>query len=158
MKAREPRVETAIPARIRLGERWLDATIMNVSLHGMMLRMTNPPGRGSYIEVRRGAAVVIGRVIWAKDGKCGVRSQDRIDLPALNGGDAQAAPAWKAGDADRRASQRRSVEESAAASHAWARRFQFAALIAGIIGGCFLILHSLAETFGSAMSRIAAAL
>ncbi|WP_066697147.1 PilZ domain-containing protein [Sphingobium amiense] len=157
MKEREPRVATAIPARIRLGDQWLDATIMNVSLHGMMLRMARPPGRGSYIEIRRASTIVVGRVIWAKDGKCGIRAQDRIDISALTG-DAPAAPAWKAGDADRRAVQRRSIEESAAASQVWARRFQFAALIVAIVGGGFLILHSLTETFAAAMARVADAL
>jgi len=157
MKERERRIATAIPARIRLGDQWLDATIMNVSRHGMMLRMARPPGRGSYIEMRRASTIVVGRVIWAKDGKCGVRSQDAIDIPALTG-DAAAAPAWKAGDADRRAVQRRSIEESAAASHIWARRFQFAVLLLAIVGGCFLILHSLMESFAVAMAKIADAL
>ena len=157
MQEREPRVATAIPARIRLGERWLDATIMNVSLHGMMLRMVRPPARGSYVEIRRASAVVVGRVVWAKDGKCGVRAQDLIHLSSLTG-DAPAAPAWKAGETDRRQVQRRTIEDSTARSQALARRLQFAALIVGIVAGSFLLLHALTETFASAMARVTNAL
>ena len=158
MKKREPRTNTSIPARMRLDDQWTDVRIMNLSLHGMMLRIANPPSRGSYIEVRKSSAVIVGRVVWAKDGRCGVRAQDVIDMSALTNAAAAAPPAWKAGDPDRRVQQRRSMEESEARSRLTGRRLQFAAMIAAVLLGTFAIFTLISETFTSVMARVSTAL
>lgn len=83
MHAREQRRSVLIPARLRVGARWIDARILNISSRGLMLHTGDPPPRGSYLEVRRGGHTIVARVMWAEDGKLGVRSQDVIAAEAL---------------------------------------------------------------------------
>ncbi|MEA3390401.1 PilZ domain-containing protein [Sphingobium sp. CCH11-B1] len=159
MKKREPRVLTSIPARMRLEDQWLDVKIMNLSLHGMMLRMARAPSRGSYIEVRRASSVIVGRVVWSKDGQCGVRAQDEIDMATLANAPVQvAAPVWKAGDADRRADRRRYVDQSEERSRLVARRLQFAALTLFVLLASAAILKIISDSFVQAIARVADAL
>jgi hypothetical protein len=159
MKKREPRVQTSIPARMRLEDQWLDVKIMNLSLHGMMLRMARAPRRGSYIEVRRASSVIVGRVVWSRDGQCGVRAQDEIDMAAVANAPAKAAaPAWKAGDADRRSDQRRHVEQSEERSRLIARRLQFASLTLFVLLASAAVLKVISDSFVEAVGRVTAAL
>lgn len=62
---------------------WSDVRIRNASSRGMMVETAEPPERGAYIEIRRGALVVIGRVAWSRSGRFGFRSQDKINVDAL---------------------------------------------------------------------------
>ncbi|AUW58057.1 hypothetical protein C1T17_07995 [Sphingobium sp. SCG-1] len=62
---------------------WSDVRIRNASSRGMMVETADPPERGAYIEIRRGALTVIGRVAWSRGRRFGFRSQDKIDVDAL---------------------------------------------------------------------------
>ena len=82
-KARDPRTKVFLPSRIRVGGAWADACIHNISARGLLVASDEAPKPGSYVEIRRGRNVIIGRAVWKKDRFFGVRTQDRIDLLAL---------------------------------------------------------------------------
>ena len=94
MKAREPRRNVMLAARMRHSNAWSDANILNISSRGLALHSVSPPLRGTYVEVRRGAHTVVGRVIWANAYRFGVCAQDRLAIDSLisnEGTDKQAA-------------------------------------------------------------------
>jgi len=72
-----------LAARMRLGDAWSDANILNISSRGLLLHAAMPPSRGTYIEVRRGDQVIVGRVIWTKADRFGVLAQDRLAIDSL---------------------------------------------------------------------------
>jgi hypothetical protein len=75
-----------IPARMRDDASWSDVCIRNVSSHGMMLQMSKPPVTGSYVELRRADVIVVARVMWTEGGRCGLRTQAKVDVSALAAG------------------------------------------------------------------------
>ena len=83
LKAREPRISVVVPARMRIGARWTDACILNISSRGLLVRSPQPAERGSYVELRRGDQVIIGRVVWRCGARLGLRSQDRVPVEAI---------------------------------------------------------------------------
>ena len=85
MKAREARRKVVVPARLNAGPKWVDAVVLNVSSRGMLVRSDVAIEVGTYIDLRRGRQVIIGRAIWANGNQFGVRTQDRIDIDALLG-------------------------------------------------------------------------
>jgi hypothetical protein len=80
LKPREERRRTVLPARIRSGAGWDDACILNVSSRGLMLYTTGAAKPGTVIEVRRGAQIVIARVVWRQNRRLGVASQGEIPV------------------------------------------------------------------------------
>lgn len=68
---------------MRSGASWHDVCILNVSLHGLGIQSSEPPDRGTYVEVCRGTQSIIARVAWAKGHRAGLRSQDAIFIKAL---------------------------------------------------------------------------
>ncbi len=85
LKARDPRTTVFLPARMRVESAWSDACIHNVSARGLLVSSGGAPRPGTYVEIRRGRAVIIGRAVWQKDRFFGVRTQDRIDIAVLQG-------------------------------------------------------------------------
>lgn len=85
MKAREPRRKVVVPARLNAGPKWVDAVILNISSRGMLVRSDTPVAVGTYIDLRRGRQVIIGRAVWTDGNQFGVLAQDRIDIEALLG-------------------------------------------------------------------------
>lgn len=83
LKSREPRISVVVPARMRFGAHWSDACILNVSSRGLLIHAPQLPQRGSYVELRRGDQVIIGRVMWAKGARAGLRAQDRVPVEAI---------------------------------------------------------------------------
>lgn len=114
MKQRESRRKVLVPARMRSGEAWSDVCIRNISSFGMMLESAEPPARGTYIEIRRGAQVIVARAMWRQAGRFGVRTQDRIDINALIAANTpDAARAQFAQPVERRSAERPSAEQAA---------------------------------------------
>ena len=72
-----------VAARLRMGASWSDACILNVSSRGVLIHVPQPPQRGSYVELRRGNQVIIGRVMWSKGSRAGLRAQDRVPVEAI---------------------------------------------------------------------------
>jgi hypothetical protein len=83
MKPREPRHKVHIPARMRSGAAWMDVLIKNMSHRGLMAECGDPPTRGTYVEIRRGRQIVVGLIVWSRNGQFGLRTQDRIDMQAI---------------------------------------------------------------------------
>lgn len=82
---REPRCATHILARMRTDAGWSDVTIGNASRRGLMLRCRTAPPRGTFVELRCRNLCFVARVVWSSSGRCGVRTQDPVDLKALLG-------------------------------------------------------------------------
>lgn len=83
MKPREPRHKVLVRARMKAGPEWHDTCILNISSRGMLLQAADPPVRGSYLEIRRGALVIVARVMWCKHHCFGVKSQDALPVDAI---------------------------------------------------------------------------
>jgi hypothetical protein len=99
MKPRQPRVATLIAARLNSDSGWSDVIIKNMSANGAMLQSASPPRRGTYVELRKGASVIVGRTIWSDAQHCGIQTQDRVQLDqwlSLPAGGAAAA--WPNGE------------------------------------------------------------
>ena len=136
-RPREERITVLIPSRMRLESQWVDVVIHNVSSRGLMAGCDQPPTVGSYVEIRRGTLVIVGRVQWNKGRFFGMRSQDRlsvkalIDEPRLAGRPARtdAKP-----ESDRRAERRLAHEAQMARkverSRSFASMFQFFVIVA----------------------------
>ncbi|NNM76707.1 hypothetical protein HJG53_07325 [Sphingomonas sp. ID1715] len=144
-----------MPARLRGDDGWSDVCIRNVSSHGMMLVMHQPPPRGTYIEVRRGSAAVTGRVMWVRAGRCGLRTKERISVAALTMATAQNDNA-EGLTVERRAQARvHHPDASAARAVYMARTMQFGTALALIAAAAGFAAH---KTYGvlSAPSTIIA--
>jgi len=83
MKPREPRKKVMIKARMRVGAAWRDACILDLSSRGLMIQASDPPPGGSYLELRRGRHVIVARVMWTRDRRAGLRSQDPLPTEAI---------------------------------------------------------------------------
>jgi len=126
-----------IPSRMRLESRWLDVVIHNVSSRGLMAGCDQPPAVGSYVEIRRGTIVIVGRVQWNKGRFFGMRSQDRLSVKALVDEPRLASRPVRANatpEHDRRAERRLAHEAQMARkverSRSFASLFQFLVLVA----------------------------
>lgn len=110
-------------------------TICNLSDHGLMARCSDPPPRGSFIELHKGGMTIVGQVRWSRDQRIGVRTQDRIDVGAVL---EEAPVAGPGGRSERRALAREGVAapsrptptELAARSRRWSRVFDWAIIAA----------------------------
>lgn len=85
MKPRAPRRKVLVGARMRQSAGWDDVQILDLSTRGMQIRATAPPPQGSYVEVRRGHHVIVGRVVWTNGGRAGVATQDHLPVDAIAG-------------------------------------------------------------------------
>ncbi|WP_221364228.1 PilZ domain-containing protein [Sphingomonas jinjuensis] len=84
LRPREPRVKVVVPCRMNVNGAWSDACIHNVSSRGLLVAgAKGAPAVGSYVDIRRGSLVMIGRVMWQKDRFFGVRVQDKVNARAL---------------------------------------------------------------------------
>lgn len=108
VKPRESRLNVMIKARMRAGATWSDACILNLSTRGMLVRSADSPERGSYLEIRRGAHVIVARVVWSKPGRFGVHTQDPVPAGSLilDSDKPAAATSQGVGAAERRAPPR----------------------------------------------------
>lgn len=85
MVLREPRRSVIIPARVRTTDAWQASLIRNTSSRGLLLEIVSPPPRGSVLQIRRGAAILDGRVAWASGCRCGVQTSQTISEEYLFG-------------------------------------------------------------------------
>jgi hypothetical protein len=83
LKPRETRRIALINGRLRCGASWRDVSILNVSTRGLLLHTAAPPERGTYVEVHRGGHAIVARVIWSKDQRFGVHTQNRLNIDNL---------------------------------------------------------------------------
>jgi hypothetical protein len=142
LKAREPRQKVLIQARIRVGNGWSDANILNYSSRGMLVHASPAPPRGSYLEIRRGSEVLVARVVWAEAERFGVRTQDPVPAGQLLGrreGD-QAGSSPGGGPARERRRQPRAGQFAEQTSRWRGRRLEFAIVAAlGAVTATFIM-------------------
>ena len=139
-----------ITARMRHGNAWSDASILNISSRGLLLHSAAPPARGSYVEVRRGAHVIVGRVVWANANRFGVRAQDRLVIDSLV---ANASPGGNpANDADDTPSER--LEWRHAQSRETARALQFACIAGFGLALAACAYEAVSETLARPMAEV----
>jgi hypothetical protein len=138
MKPREPRRTVLIQARMRTGAFWSDIVIHNVSSRGLMVQTEQPPEPGTYVEIRRGAQVIIGRSVWRTVRNFGVLTQDRIDIEAvIKGPELPAAQRPTTLQPERRADPQRQMSDVA---YRAARSRQTSALLQYIVIGVVSIV------------------
>jgi hypothetical protein len=83
MKPREPRRKVIIPARMRSDGAWGDVCIRDISSRGLLLQAASPPPRGTYVEIFKARHRIIGRVIWTKERRFGIHTQERLNISAI---------------------------------------------------------------------------
>lgn len=158
---REPRKTVRIGVRLKDDAGWSDAQILNVSSRGVMAQCQDPPRRGSYVEIRRGTCMMIGRVAWTGADRIGVHVRERIDIDDLL---QPVTPGRKAprpaGEVQMRVCENRrpSAEERAAASARFGRAFDFAAIAILVVGLAIFASAMATQAFGSPMAKVETAL
>lgn len=139
---------------------WRNVAIRNVSNHGVMLQIANPPPRGRYVEIQRDSLVIVGRVMWSEPGACGLRTHEVLSLPAT--GTLAATPpgvhAVEPGTFQHRKAAR-TPEEIAESAVIASRRMQFAlmgtacaAAVSALAFVAFRWLAAPAEIISAALS------
>ena len=162
LKPREDRRPVTVPARLRSEAGWSDVTIGNVSSRGMMLRCVAPPPQRAYIEVRHQGVCIVGQIVWISGARCGVRTQDLVDVAGLLSQAGRRAPQPAN---DRRAGARpiepprlRSPEERAEASRRLARMFDFAVVAVAAAGIGTLAATLAFDAFSAPLGQVTRAL
>ena len=164
-KQRDPRIKVLLPSRMRVGSAWVDACIHNVSSRGMLVASDETPRPGSYVEIRRGRNVIIGRAVWTKGRFFGIRTQERVDLAALKE-DPRAAGRRGAADASGQVERRnedRLRKEAAVAralerNRAMARIGQFCLIALAAAAACVLVAATVYKVLIVPMTHIQQAL
>lgn len=150
LKPREPRRKVLTKARMRVGATWTDTCILNISSRGLMIQAAAPPPRGTYMELRRGSRVIIGRVMWTKQDRCGIKTQDRLDVDAILARPDGAEPVDDASAAaaptDRRSASR-AHEQSFKRSRQSSRAFEFVCIAILGAAGCLLAFTAVERVF-----------
>jgi hypothetical protein len=160
VKPREPRRKVMIEARMRAGTSWSDALILNLSSRGMLVRADQSPGRGSYLEIRRGPYVIVARVAWSKSGIFGVLTQDPVPADGLirdpDGAAAAARPGTASFKERRTASRPPGVRHESSRQKARFAEFALIALACGI--AAVLFVSAVAELVAKPLDMARAAL
>jgi hypothetical protein len=167
MNPRHPRTHVQVLARMRSGAVWDDITIKNVSRSGLMAETDRPPKPCSYVEIRRGTQVIVGRVIWSRGRRFGLRVQDEIDIkaivsePRLASRPNQAATATSEPGESRLEFNRRHTERNelrADRSRQWSSAMQFLLVVAlGVIAAGFIaseVYHLLTVPLEAVLKRL----
>jgi hypothetical protein len=162
MKAREPRRKVLIQARMRMDSGWADVCMLNISSRGMLLQAASPPPRGSYVEIRRAAHVIVGRVVWRKDRRFGIQTQDRMNIGAIVNDPCQTAATHRGVPGSDQLSERRNgphrtpaqIELDAEHSRRLGATLQFAVLAAATGIGALILMIAVLRTLADPMAAI----
>lgn len=158
-RPREARQTVALAVRLRVDLDWEDARIGNISTRGMMIACRTSFPRGTIVEIRRGKAIAIGRVVWARSEHFGVRLQDRVRIEDFI--EAKASGPRHGADGqvlERRARPRVEADGMHAMSRMQSSAFQFAGTVSFAIAGAALIALFALELLGSVTTAVGAAL
>jgi hypothetical protein len=55
--------ELSVPCRMNVNGKWSSGCIHDVSDHGLLISSMEPPPAGSYVDIRRGTLIIVGRVV-----------------------------------------------------------------------------------------------
>ena len=145
---------------MRNGASWGDVCILNISSRGLGLQAANPPGRGSYVEIRRGQEIIIACVVWTKQHRFGVRAQDMLPIEQIIDEPDRSLPAQPT--ARETFVERRSGCRPQNARHEHsrvvARAMEFACIAILGASAATAAFAAVDDTLGGPLSRISAAL
>ena len=121
-----------------------------------MIRAASPsPRHGSYVELRRGARIIIGRVMWANQDHFGLSTQDQLDVDSIiavpDGVGVTSSPAIT-GELDRRSTVRHATDFER--SRNWSRAFEFACITIFAVAGCLVAFGVVTQLFGAPMAAV----
>jgi hypothetical protein len=86
VKRREARQKVLINIRMRAGSEATEACIRDISSMGVLVQTSDPPQRGSFVELIGAGPPIVARVVWSNEGRFGAELRDRVDIPALLSG------------------------------------------------------------------------
>jgi hypothetical protein len=141
---REARRQVLIRARMRAGGPLVDVCIRDASSRGMMLQAKTPPQRGAYVEIVGDELIIVGRVIWSKGHRFGVRTNEPMDVSATIRL-VRADPARLNGAPKGGKSIPAPGRSSSEASRAWGRSLEFATIGLFAAALVFVLAHSVYE-------------
>lgn len=153
-----------IGARMRIGARWGNVRILNISSRGLMLQAPDVPTRGSYLEVRRGAHTIVARVVWTGEQRFGVETQDALRVDAIIREPDRSSPEFResrddSAALDRRAPQRQpSSEQRLERSRVIGRTTEFVCVALAGAAAALMGYAALEEAFAKPVRQVAAAL
>jgi hypothetical protein len=119
MKSRDPRMAVNVPARMRIDSDWVDVSIRNLSARGLMAKTNANVAQRTYVELHRGDQIIVGRIVWTRDGHFGLRAQDRIDMIGLIGRAQQAGGGRRCPGDPTRPERRTKPREQSSQGSAW---------------------------------------
>jgi hypothetical protein len=80
---REHRRKVLIRGKMRAGGPQTEICIRDLSSRGLMAQAHAAPARGAYVEIIVADQPIVGRVVWAKDRRFGIRTNDPLNVLAL---------------------------------------------------------------------------
>jgi hypothetical protein len=108
-RTREWRRFVRVRARIKSTDEWRDASILNVSSHGLMVSSTCCVDPGGTVEIRSGAQALRARVVWRKGDRIGLRSESALpimDIVSLSAAAGETGESCPPRPSDRRCQRR----------------------------------------------------
>jgi hypothetical protein len=147
-----------LPARIRSGAGWADACILNISSRGLMVYTNGAAKPGTVIELRRGAQIVIARVIWRQNQRVGLASQGDLPVQDIISSETAAAAVARPAVGSGVAIERRRRPHSHDRNRYRSRAFEFVSIIfvGVLLGGIAAVWVE--ETLAKPLTVVAAAL
>ena len=144
---------------MRVSAGWNDACILNISARGLMIQAASPsPRRGAYVELRRGARIIIGRVMWANQDRFGLSTQDQLDVESIialpdGGADSTASSAATMASFERRSEVRRHAT-AFERSRQWSRAFEFMCITVFALAACMVVYGAVVQLFAAPMAAV----
>jgi hypothetical protein len=159
-KRRETRLAVNLICRIRQDDGWHDVRVRNISCRGIGASSATPPAIGEYAELRRGSALIVARVVWQHGHSFGLRSQDRIDIPALLGQGAAAKEGqFEPANAERRRQPREdSLVNAAEQSKHVSSMLQYTVLGIASLAAALFASSAVRDIFSTPLAAVAHAL
>lgn len=77
---REWRRRVRVRARMNAPSGWVDASILDVSSHGIMIHARDCAPPGARVELRGGDLVINARVVWRRGQRAGLQSREVLPL------------------------------------------------------------------------------
>lgn len=151
-----------IGARMRVGASWVDVCILNISPRGLGMQCAVAPTRGSYVEVRRGAHVMIGCVAWSNGHRFGLRTQDLLVIDTIirepdKSASNDPGPPAAARPIERRA-RPRTTQDRHDGSRTIGRALEFACVAVFGISAALVVFQSVAQALGQPLAQVSSAL
>ena len=160
-KRRWARTTLHVAVRYRTQSAWSDAKVLNVSARGLMASCASPPLRGTYVEIRRGTYVVIGRVAWSSSDRFGLLSQDVLQARAFTAAKAQPnglERRRKSRSADGNRLWQSPATQIAARSAYLGRVLDYAIMTAAVIAAACLMAQTISEALAAPFDAVKQAL